>query len=238
MKRLLEREMPDGSGGTIVVTYRPRDLLNRPWSQLRGIGNSTAVKLTILIPAIGYLIIFNDDLREHFQLWRGVFGRADVSAGDAVPLRLLLLYFGLVALAAGSILHQIFCPAEIKRYGSDIDYIADMEAHASKAKKNSLTKRIEEDAVIGPAYRLIEQAHHAAMQLARTVQSGEMDADADRWRDIFALHFHTIDASARVAREATTIFYAMGFTLVGIPSLNVFVHVLRYALRAAIGAIA
>ena len=36
-----------------------------PWSTLRGIGNSSAAKATILMPLIGYLFLFNG----HFVNW-------------------------------------------------------------------------------------------------------------------------------------------------------------------------
>ena len=32
------------------------------WSWLRAIGNSSSIKMTIFIPAIGYLVLFNQNL--------------------------------------------------------------------------------------------------------------------------------------------------------------------------------
>ena len=40
------------------------------WTVLRPVGNSIIVKLTILVPAIGYLIIFNDKLVGYVDLIR------------------------------------------------------------------------------------------------------------------------------------------------------------------------
>ena len=45
-----------------------RRLLYTPlWDKLRSVSNSTAAKATILVPVIGYLIIFNEKIVE-FEL--------------------------------------------------------------------------------------------------------------------------------------------------------------------------
>jgi hypothetical protein len=193
----------------------------------------------MLMPAIGYIIIFNDDLREHLQLWRGVFGSGEVLATDAVPWRLLLIYFGLVALAVGSILYQIFCPVEVKRYASDMDFIADVEAYGSSGLKHRIAKNLARDKIVGSAFMTFERIRDDIEKHARALGIGqpESKADTDDLRNTLSLYFHTIDASARAARGAITILYSVGFVLAGIPSVSVFFYVLFYSIRAAIGAV-
>src|ERR1700739_3748651 len=101
-----------------------------PWTILRGVGNSNLVKLTIVIPLVGYLILFNENLLHYIQLSRTLFGVDQVSRAETtdvsaahVPLRLSSLYFGLCLIAVGSIIHQWFAPEEIKKYGSAPEYI-------------------------------------------------------------------------------------------------------------------
>ena len=62
------------------------------WTTLRPVGNSVIVKLTISIPAIGYLIVFNDKLVGYVNLIREVAG-LDESSGLSVPPRRFQIYF-------------------------------------------------------------------------------------------------------------------------------------------------
>src|ERR1700681_4261929 len=86
----------------VDITLLPR------WSLLRRVGNSSAVRLTILIPLIGYLIIFNSYVVHYLELPKEFAGAQP--PGSAVSPRLLLIYFGLSALAAGSVIYAYFCP--------------------------------------------------------------------------------------------------------------------------------
>jgi hypothetical protein len=55
---------------------RLHHLLVRPWTDLRGISNSNAAKSTILIPLIGYWIIFNESVLSWLQLAHPLGGHA------------------------------------------------------------------------------------------------------------------------------------------------------------------
>jgi hypothetical protein len=91
-----------------------------PWTTLRPVGNSVIVKLTILIPAVGYLIIFNDKLVGYVDLIREI-SNLDKSSGLSVPPRMFQLYFGLCFVAVASAIYTMACPSIIKRYPSAID---------------------------------------------------------------------------------------------------------------------
>jgi hypothetical protein len=90
------------------------------WTTLRPVGNSVIVKLTILIPAVGYLIIFNDKLVGYVDLIREI-SNLDERSGLSVPPRLFQLYFGLCFVAVASAIYSLVCPSIIKRYPSAID---------------------------------------------------------------------------------------------------------------------
>jgi hypothetical protein len=90
-----------------------------PWSRLRPVGNSLVVKLTIIIPVIGYLIIFNDKLAGYANLI-SEFGGND-RLGLSVSPRLFQIYFGLCFVAIASAVYSLACPSIIKRYPSAID---------------------------------------------------------------------------------------------------------------------
>jgi hypothetical protein len=68
-----------------------------PWTTLREIGNLSAVKLTILLPAIGYLIIFNENVIEYLKLSPEL---GLDSQSSTISIRLLTIYFGLTFVAS------------------------------------------------------------------------------------------------------------------------------------------
>ncbi len=67
------------------------------WSAFNNISNSLAARSTILIPLIGYLIIFNEYVVKYLDL---VVELGGSKASDPVTIspRLLLVYFGLCEL--------------------------------------------------------------------------------------------------------------------------------------------
>ena len=90
------------------------------WTNLRSVGNSAPAKLTVIIPLVGYLIIFNEKLASYLELSHELFG---VERLPQLPVRLLLKYLGLCLIAGGSIIFSIYCLLEIKKYRSTTEYI-------------------------------------------------------------------------------------------------------------------
>jgi hypothetical protein len=87
------------------------------WSDLREIGNSRPAKLSFAFPVIGYLVLFNRWVNE----WMIELGLPSI--GSLIPL----LYFGLLAFSAASIIFGLFCPKVVKRNGNVVEFISDTE---------------------------------------------------------------------------------------------------------------
>jgi hypothetical protein len=87
------------------------------WTLLRRVGNSVPVRLTVLIPLVGYLIIFNSYVIHYLELAKELVGNPPPSGAST---RLLLIYFGLCALAAGSVIYAYMCPEQVQRYTASI----------------------------------------------------------------------------------------------------------------------
>jgi hypothetical protein len=96
---------------------------SRPWTDFRAISNSHAARSTILILLIGYLVLFNENVVKYLHLPKELGGSTPV-AGSGISMRLLLVYFGLCFVAAGTALYGFFCPPEVKQYGSANGYVA------------------------------------------------------------------------------------------------------------------
>jgi hypothetical protein len=107
------------------------------WSNLRAVGNNPATKMTVFIPLIGYMIIFNANILPYLQLASEIFGT------PPHLWRLYLIYFGLCSLALGSISYQFWCPPDIKRFASALDYVtATKNANVGSPLNRELEERL------------------------------------------------------------------------------------------------
>ncbi|RVC64392.1 hypothetical protein [Mesorhizobium sp.] len=91
--------------------------------------------MTILVPFIGYLIIFNQSIQSYVGL---VFDKIEYiplskpTSGEHVALRFYNLYFGLLFLGIGSFLYTIFAPRQIKQHPLIADYVKYMDSIATE----------------------------------------------------------------------------------------------------------
>ncbi len=114
---------------SLRCNIRDATLLLPTWSTLRTLGQSRLLKMTVIAPFIGTLIIFNDNLVSMLMLSPAIVGRwAGIEASPAVAKaftlsRLQLTYFGLVFLGAAAFIFSILCPREIKRFSTSVDFI-------------------------------------------------------------------------------------------------------------------
>jgi hypothetical protein len=213
--------------------YDPQEV--RPvrfgWTKLREIGNSPAVKLTIAIPLVGYLIIFNESLLHYLDLSRELFGQPHTSGASAahVSWRLLALYFGLCFIAVGAALYGWYCPDEIKSYRLPSDYINVL----SNIGSIGIT-RIEAELEDGGAVARQQLHDWREVQSHRpTPQNDEqfMSRLAEANKGVLELHFDCLNRSHPYIRLATSICYAVGFVALFIPSVDVFVRVVCLMIR-------
>lgn len=98
------------------------------WSALSGVGNSPMARLTILMPVIGYLIVFNSNisgwlkpllpLRKNLQpdIWDYLYDK-----------NLVFLYFGLLVFGIGVTIFTAMAPAPIRKFPHVEDYIRSMQ---------------------------------------------------------------------------------------------------------------
>jgi len=101
-----------------------------PWSAIRRIGQSRLLALTIVVPFLGSLLLFNqavvDVLTLSPELVRRWFHLTVSDSADAARkltlARLYYVYFGLTFLGVGSALFVLFCPLDIKNYSTAIEY--------------------------------------------------------------------------------------------------------------------
>jgi hypothetical protein len=95
------------------------------WSQLRALGQSNLVKASVLMPVLGFLLLFNATVQQYLTI------RYDPSwPFNYLPSmwRVWMLYYGSCFLAVGSLVFARWCPAEVKQYPTAF-MMADAERH-------------------------------------------------------------------------------------------------------------
>lgn len=121
------------------------------WSMLRTLGQSRLLKLTVVAPFLGTLILFNENLVSMLTLSPAVVGRwfgveATPAAAKAFTLtRLQLTYFGLVFLGTAAFLFSVLCPREIKRFSTPVDFIEFEKATMTLVRTGQLVESVARD---------------------------------------------------------------------------------------------
>jgi hypothetical protein len=92
------------------------------WFQLRGIGNSTPARMTLLIPFLGLILIFSGSMESLYTLSGKLLGISAETIMHLSRINLHLLYFGLVLIAIATALYNKFCPDIIKTFDNPYAY--------------------------------------------------------------------------------------------------------------------
>ena len=191
----------------------------RPWTDLRTISNSNAARSTVLIPIIGYLILFNENVVQYLSLSKSLGGE---SSAGGISLRLIFIYFGLCAVALGATVYSFWCPPEVKQYGSANAYIGgDGPTIGDRA-----VEKIEEELRVSPyVYDLQENETKSRAPFSATFAVNEK-SEMKLKNGMLRIYFDYKNWSHPRARSTSTVAYAVGFTLLLIPSAEVFVRVI------------
>jgi hypothetical protein len=188
------------------------------WHNLRSIGNSTLARMTIVIPVVGYLILFNEKLQDYLQISTELLGHPQ--AGSGLP-RLLAIYFGLCFVAVASTLFALFCPLQVKKYASAEEYIASDEPHLSLHGKGQIEHRIKNgDAETQKLYadlQGIDTNRPKPDNLEEARRRG-----AEYFRVSMQIYFDMLDRSGSFVRWAVAAFYGIGFIALSVPAGLVF----------------
>lgn len=212
------------------------------WFQLRGIGNSAPAKLSILVPIIGYFIIFNDSLVHHLNLSRFYIGENE----PANSYRLFFIYFGLCFIGFSSLIFQIFCPEPFKFHSHLVDYVEREINIISEFRIHQIVKRIQKfyDEIINNDHPMTLYEKETTEAAIRTWESftnnstpSQNDFDMRESEKIHDRLHHDIKVEAlkaywlvmngykKSARRIVSIGYLIGLFLLSIPTIDTFVKV-------------
>jgi hypothetical protein len=198
------------------------------WTLLRRIGNSVPVRLTVPISLVGYLIIFNSYVVHYLELAKEFVGAQPPSG---VSTRLLLIYFGLCALAVGSVIYAYMCPEQVQRYDSAAAYISgdaqsigdfglepiEIELHSSPLADRHAEIRNKFDA--------IRDARGERMDENYPISEFRKDIavlKSEGAKAILHLYFEYLDQFRLLARGFAAVLFLIGFIFLSVPATQVF----------------
>ena len=202
-------------------------ILNPEWEIIRKIGNSKILSLTIFIPVIGYMIIFNEQLVHMFELSKDIFVNTDLQNSERNTIsndtktRLFYFYFGFTFLGIGSLLYQIFCPSLIKEHISDREYIQDGVALMTKKRFNIIRKHLSKNVDKSHFAELADLKYKFAISAEMNLEHGKNKRESLA-TDLMHLEWQYENSTNRILRSLIFILYGLGFITLAIPSLEMF----------------
>lgn len=176
---------------------KPRRFQIWSWTSLRSLGNSAAVRISAVFPFIGYLIIFNDQVKKYLTL---TALETTTRHGDLFSslweLKLYFLYFGLLSLGIGSFIYQARCPYIVKKHADWSSYVI----------------------VDGPAMSM-QQVLSLGKVLRAQIEPPVDREDLDNIRVYFMQRWYAEQSDAMLfSRIAVGILFWLGLFLVAVPS--------------------
>ncbi|WP_441252559.1 hypothetical protein AB8A28_19885 [Tardiphaga sp. 71_E8_N1_1] len=136
-----------------------------------------------------------------------------------VSLRLMLVYFGLLCVAAAMGVYTLACPNEPKFYASAHAYVGGVQDSINKYSISKIENEVansDEDFAV--------QFWHIREAVRGTMLEGEKHAGRN---GLLHVYYELKDYSRPNARRCAAALYATGFAILLIPSADVFVRVAR-----------
>lgn len=201
------------------------------WLDLRSLGNSKLVQSTVLVPVIGYLILFSEWFLE-------LVGERN---GFNLLWKIYCLYYSFTLIAVASVIYNYKCPSAFKYYGSLAEYIEKEERlygkynigkllrHITQALRRRGKETLEEASpsvksnldllfMIHPSQ--VETFNTAALKIGNEIIN---EGKLIEYLSFFYNHHHHLNLKSK---KVVIILYSIGFTLLLIPSITMFVEVL------------
>lgn len=186
-----------------------------PWSWFFPVTHSMAARATVLIPLIGYMIIFNENVVRYLN-FASQLGMPVGPGG--ISTRLIAVYLGLCLVAAGMASYSFYCPNEPKYYASAHAYVGAVQDSINKYS----VSRIENEVANSE-----EQFAQRFWQMRESGRGIPLESEKQAGRNgILHVYYELKDYENPQARRFTMILFVGGFLSLLVPSAEVFLRVI------------
>lgn len=186
------------------------------WNTLRVIGNSTIGKAAIVVPVLGYLLLFNHEVVNFLKLHSTLCNEC------AISWRLIFFYFGSFFVAIGSVLYGLACPVVVERHAGAHDfYEAEKEYYDAPEHRSFLVGHI-----LGQRTKSYIRAEYMYPLRSESVMLSDVNL-----RQLMGEHYFLQNRSRRWLRLVIFFCYAVGACLLAVPTLGTFLQVLHRLLQ-------
>lgn len=207
------------------------------WSDWVGYVDGWIPRLSLTVPIVGYLILFNDTISEAIRFAHLTSAQLD-DFGLTGQQRLRFVYFGLIALGAGNFIYRLKKPFAF-RYGTNTaDYVRTALEVFTLGDFINLHHEIRrghrtlDGKYYDSEWEGFEQAARNRGEGTNDVQrTGNWDAARSAYgsllRSILRETFFRQDTERRVWLALCLVLSSVGYALLAVPSADLFVKVVR-----------
>jgi len=202
------------------------------WSKARLIANSKLPQAAVLIPAVGYALLWGDELDK-----LAAFTKLNPPLWFSPMVRLQLLYFGAIFMTVGWFMYLWQCPKIIRRSAEVDDYVLE-ELRARDVYRFQKIRRAAENYLSKTNFHSNTNdpliygnfSPHGLQRAVGSTGANEVfskDISASAAASLFAWHYFTIDRSRKNWCYVVLTFLGLGAFIFLLPSVEVFLMVLR-----------
>jgi hypothetical protein len=218
---------------------------NYGWSDYLYLFDGWVAKCAMAVPVIGYLILFNDSISQHLS-FNKLASENVLGFGLSSGARLKLIYFGLIFLGSANILYRIHRPFVFKIGTNQFEYVENALKHFTVSAYIDIHGLIRHEGHHTLHGKYYDAEYDAFINLAlgekgKRLQRDESTADwtqaKNRYegllRSMLIENFYRNNVKRRLSLSCCIFFSLLGYVLLLIPSIDLFVKVLKVSLFRA-----
>lgn len=180
------------------------------WSSLKGIMSSKFARLTVIVPIIGWILVYNDNLILFLE----------EALGKDLPnefgWKVYIFYVGLFGISISSILYAVFCPREVHKHSSDVDYVKHSRLIFTENYEKTISQSIGREALVwGDPPEDFRNKKTKKFPLVRKHSENEEDII-----DTLLADYNRRNSSWPIIRLAALLVFSVGAILTSIPTLS------------------
>jgi hypothetical protein len=211
---VIEKQSPAAGRARVDYESSPNEFAK--WNSLGIIGNSTIGKAAIIVPVVGYLLLFNHEVVSFLRL------HSEFCKDCTVSWRLNFFYFGSFFVAIGSLAFGFACPPMIARHAGAHDfYEAEKDYYDTEEHRRFLVGHIlaaRATTYIQPKYMYTPTSEEEMMT------KGTLP-------ELMGEHYFLQNRSRRKTRLIILGSYGIGAALLAVPTIGTCFQIMKQLLQ-------